>query len=102
MSERASGHDGDLTGQVDRLRDYLSRNPVIAEILQKAPSLALAGTWAQDASRRRYGISCMVSKPPSSSRITIWFITTHPTSRWKRKRATWPVQTNSSPTCMPR
>ena len=42
MSDRASGQDGDLTRQVDRLRGYLSHNQVIAEILQEAPSLAMA------------------------------------------------------------
>jgi hypothetical protein len=45
MSDRACGHDGELTGQVDRLRDYLSRNQVIAEVLQKAPSLAMANWY---------------------------------------------------------
>jgi hypothetical protein len=44
MSDRASGHDGDRTRLVDRLREHLSHHQVIAEILQKAPSLAL-GNW---------------------------------------------------------
>ena len=45
MSYRPPGHDGDLTREVDRLREYLSRNQVIAEILQKAPSLAMANWY---------------------------------------------------------
>jgi len=45
MSYRPTGHDGDLTREVDRLREYLSRNQVIAEILQKAPSLAMANWY---------------------------------------------------------
>lgn len=36
MSGRAPARDCGLTRQVDRLREYLSRNQVIAEILQKA------------------------------------------------------------------
>jgi hypothetical protein len=45
MSDRASGQDGDLTRQVERLRGYLSHNQVIAEILQEAPSLAMANWY---------------------------------------------------------
>src|SRR5262249_12485022 len=45
MSDRAGGHDGDRTRQVDRLREYLRHNQVIAEILQKAPSLAMANWY---------------------------------------------------------
>jgi len=45
MSDRASGHDGDLTRQLDRLREYLSCNQIVAEILQKAPSLVMANWY---------------------------------------------------------
>ena len=45
MSDRASGHDGDLARQVDRLRESLSHNQVIGEILQKASSLAIANWY---------------------------------------------------------
>jgi hypothetical protein len=45
MSDRASGQDGDLTRQVERLRGYLSHNQVVAEILQEAPSLAMANWY---------------------------------------------------------
>ena len=45
MSDRASGHDSDRTRQVDHLREYLNHNPVIAEILQKAPSFAMANWY---------------------------------------------------------
>jgi uncharacterized protein len=45
MSGRASGLDGDHSRQVDRLRQYLSHNHVVAEILQKAPSLAMANWY---------------------------------------------------------
>jgi hypothetical protein len=100
MSDRASGHDGDRTRQVDRLGQYLSHNQVIAGILQEAPSLAMANWYlARDASLRRSGISSMVSRPPSASRITIWSITTPATSRSKPKQATRGLPMNSSPTC---
>jgi hypothetical protein len=45
MSDWASGHAGDRTGQVDRLRQYLRHNQVIAEILQAAPSLTMANWY---------------------------------------------------------
>jgi uncharacterized protein len=45
MSDRASGHDGDLTRQVGSLREYLSHNPVIAGILQQAPTLAMTNWY---------------------------------------------------------
>jgi hypothetical protein len=45
MSDRASGDDRDRTRQVDRLRECLSHNPVIAEILQKAPSFAMTNWY---------------------------------------------------------
>jgi uncharacterized protein len=45
MSGRPRGHDGDRTRQVDRLREYLSHNQIIAGILQEAPSLAMANWY---------------------------------------------------------
>ncbi|HKF28033.1 MAG TPA: nucleotidyltransferase family protein [Candidatus Binataceae bacterium] len=45
MSERANGQDGDRTRQVGSLGEYLTHNRVIAEILQKAPSLAMANWY---------------------------------------------------------
>ena len=45
MSDRASGHDGDRARVVARLREHLSHNQVIAEILQEAPSLAMANWY---------------------------------------------------------
>jgi hypothetical protein len=45
MSGRAAARDCGLIRQVDRLREYLSRNRVIAEILQKAPSLAMTNWY---------------------------------------------------------
>jgi hypothetical protein len=45
MSDRAGGQGGDRGHQVDRLREYLSHNQVIAEILHGAPSLAMANWY---------------------------------------------------------
>jgi len=45
MNDRAGGHDGERTRQVDRLREHLSHNQIVAEILQKAPFLAMANWY---------------------------------------------------------
>jgi len=45
VSDRASSHDGDRTPQVERLREYLSHNQVVAAILKKAASLAMANWY---------------------------------------------------------
>jgi hypothetical protein len=45
VSDRASSHDGDRTPQVDRLREYLSHNQVVAAISQEAASLAMANWY---------------------------------------------------------
>jgi hypothetical protein len=45
MSGRAAARDCGLIRQVDRLREYLSRNQIIAEILQKAPPLAMTNWY---------------------------------------------------------
>jgi uncharacterized protein len=103
MSDRASGHAGDRTRQVDRLREYLSHNQVIAEILQEAPSLAMANWYL--------GAGCIAQ--------TVWnflhgFAPTfgikdcdlvyHDASDLSLETQTRDkgVQPNSSPTCMPR
>ena len=45
MRGRRTGRDCDLTRQIDCLREYLSGNQVIREILRGAPSLAMANWY---------------------------------------------------------
>ncbi|MBV8139366.1 MAG: nucleotidyltransferase family protein [Deltaproteobacteria bacterium] len=45
MSDRVSVHGGEPHRQLDRLREYLNHNRVIAGILQEAPSLAMANWY---------------------------------------------------------